>query len=1087
MKSRFATNSHRGSDRPVNGRLVWLLLVVCGWLSSSGCTRYFYRKQADCEAFTVVWKKSRDPRWELLDYTVYSRPDSRFFDPTNVDRPPMPIDDVAAHKLMHCVDCKNGYPCWHGNGDTPFVANPRWKEFLPMDEQGVLELDMRGAVKLGYIHSRDYQANLEELYLSALDVAFERFRFDVQFFGTQGGDNFNQGENFQVLGPPAAGSPFGSSILTTTNALSANRFLASGGQFTTEILNTFMWQFAGPNQQNPLTIGSFSFVQPLLRLGSRALVLERLTLSERTLLSNVRALERYRQGFYVNLYNGRQLPQGPRRLGGLTGQAGLQGFTGVGNSGFGRIGGVGQTAPTGGGFTGGAGAAQANGFLGLLQDLVNIGNLEANVAGLRDSQIQLEAAYDAGRIDRFQVDLARQALFNAQSRLLTTRATFFTDLDGYKVLLGLPPDVPVRVVDPLLDRFQLLDTRLTRLQTEIGDLLDELRSPDVADETVEQLFARSLAARRGAAAHLAVVEQDFAALEANEPARLRDLDRLKLRSEAEGVQVGPLAYSKEAFLARVADLERDFGALTERFETTSALLQQLEQPVGGPIVDQNVLRRQLVKLVTEISGQMQELLLVQARARLDTVTLTPVELDHREALEIAREHRLDWMNARTSLVDTWRLIQFNANLLRGGLNIIVNGSLGTTPQQLLALGGSNGTLNVGMQFDAPLTRVAERNNYRQSLIGFQQARRAYMQFVDGINQSLRVELRGTRLNQLNFELRREAVAIAINQVDLTRLRLVQPPRPGETTQFSVTTARDLVDSLTNLLNVQTDFLSVWVNTEVQRANLDFELGTMLLDENGEWIDPGPITARLVTERNRVNRRIREAGDASAELPETPRSMDDIPGDDLRSDARATRAIPLTPDEVIAIIERDIDLDAQHVRLAPTSVQTTQGPLLIHDPQPARGAAAMAAKVQGEPTLRNHVTPRDAGGAVSIRTETDGTITENENTENENTVTGNMAPDVRVPHPTAPNTAAPIGTSDAAIERAQAKPAASLRKPPRDVQLVAAQEEAPLPRERVLRPVDLRPRKQPAAVPRMSSVDASAVDPSEAEEAPLPAE
>ena len=55
--SRIASNSHRRGDRPANGRLVWLLLVVCGWLSSSGCTRYFYRKQADCEAFTVVWKK----------------------------------------------------------------------------------------------------------------------------------------------------------------------------------------------------------------------------------------------------------------------------------------------------------------------------------------------------------------------------------------------------------------------------------------------------------------------------------------------------------------------------------------------------------------------------------------------------------------------------------------------------------------------------------------------------------------------------------------------------------------------------------------------------------------------------------------------------------------------------------------------------------------------------------------------------------------------------------------------------------------------------------------------------------------------
>ena len=40
---------------------------------------------------------------------------------------------------------------------------------------------------------------------------------------------------------------------------------------------------------------------------------------------------------------------------------------------------------------------------------------------LGDSLEQLQAAYDAGRIDRFQVDLARQALYNAQSQLLNSQ------------------------------------------------------------------------------------------------------------------------------------------------------------------------------------------------------------------------------------------------------------------------------------------------------------------------------------------------------------------------------------------------------------------------------------------------------------------------------------------------------------------------------------------------------------------------------------------------------------------------------------------------------------------------------------------
>jgi len=37
---------------------------------------------------------------------------------------------------------------------------------------------------------------------------------------------------------------------------------------------------------------------------------------------------------------------------------------------------------------------------------------------------------------------------------------------------------------------------------------------------------------------------------------------------------------------------------------------------------------------------------------------------------------------------------------------------------------------------------------------------------------------------------------------------------------------------------QNDFLNVWVAFEVIRMLLDYELGTMRLDEKGLWIDPG---------------------------------------------------------------------------------------------------------------------------------------------------------------------------------------------------------------------------------------------------------
>jgi hypothetical protein len=85
-------------------------------------------------------------------------------------------------------------------------------------------------------------------------------------------------------------------------------------------------------------------------------------------------------------------------------------------------------------------------------------------------------------------------------------------------------------------------------------------------------------------------------------------------------------------------------------------------------------------------------------------------------------------------------------------------------------------------------------------------------------------------------------------VDLARLRLDEPPRPGVQAQFGATTARDLVSALSDLLSAQNDFLAVWVGYEVLRMLLDFELGTMQLTDDGRWIDPGTLTTESIRKR-----------------------------------------------------------------------------------------------------------------------------------------------------------------------------------------------------------------------------------------------
>jgi hypothetical protein len=196
------------------------------------------------------------------------------------------------------------------------------------------------------------------------------------------------------------------------------------------------------------------------------------------------------------------------------------------------------------------------------------------------------------------------------------------------------------------------------------------------------------------------------------------------------------------------------------------------------------------------------------------------------------------MNARASLVDTWRAIAFVANDLEAFLNIVADGDLGTEGDNPLDFRSSRGTLRVGMEFDAPFTRLLERNNYRQVLIDYQQARRSYYQYVDRVSQGLRSTIRTLELNELNFETRRVAVLSAIEQIVLNDEIQTLNEERGQAQ--GVTAARDIVQALSDLQDAQDAFMGVWITYEVTRRFLDYNLGTMELDAQGIWIDPGPI-------------------------------------------------------------------------------------------------------------------------------------------------------------------------------------------------------------------------------------------------------
>jgi len=439
-----------------------ILVFVCSTqlLLIAGCHRGFYRRQADAEAKRLITEKT-DSRWSSATGDIEINPLSRMFDPFSADHPPIPPDDPASHKFLHEVDQKPGYPHWHANGDINQVENPVWQSYLPVNEDGVVVLSLSDAYQLALIHSTDLQEQREELYLSALEVSIQRFGFDSQLF--TGFNSF-----FNSAGPLQ--SPTGESSTNITSSLGANgegfslnRMGITGANFVVGLANTIMWEFSGNNTQSASSLINFSIIQPLLRDAGRQRILESLTQSERILLANVRQLERFRRGFYLEIATGRSAGAGPSQASGA--------------------------------FLASPGLAGSNvgGYLGLLQQKQIINNLEFSVAQFESLLKQFRELFERDRIDKLQVAQFESSVYGQQQSLLNAQIAYQNSLDSFKILIGLPPHVEVEIEDPFLDGFKIIDDGFTERLESIKVLRNEVSVPIIElGSSIRKLIRESI-------------------------------------------------------------------------------------------------------------------------------------------------------------------------------------------------------------------------------------------------------------------------------------------------------------------------------------------------------------------------------------------------------------------------------------------------------------------------------------------------------------------------------------------------------------------------------------------------------------------
>ncbi|MFT5471558.1 MAG: hypothetical protein ACI8UO_006693, partial [Verrucomicrobiales bacterium] len=159
----------------------FFLPLLLALVVSMASGQEFQRERADKAAEQLLEEKAESANWKEDENPVEGSVKARFHDLFSPNDPPAPTDDPDSHELMRRIDGMRGAKRWEQAGNGVSVETDAWREFLPTNADGKVVLNLKNSVELALLHSRTFQNARETLYLSALDVTGQRYRFDTRF------------------------------------------------------------------------------------------------------------------------------------------------------------------------------------------------------------------------------------------------------------------------------------------------------------------------------------------------------------------------------------------------------------------------------------------------------------------------------------------------------------------------------------------------------------------------------------------------------------------------------------------------------------------------------------------------------------------------------------------------------------------------------------------------------------------------------------------------------------------------------------------------------------------------------------------
>ena len=289
-------------------------ILACSLLAPAlcGCSGEWYRDSADSQVYRILAKRKAavldyQPHTEVPkteDVPVTKRAYEKIpVTPVPPEAPPpitaqLPVDvpygPLGPEAKWIGVPVPENSPQSTGEdvaaevslgsgGASPFIYGP------PSPRQPANRLDLFKSIQYGVEHSRQYQNEIEGLYLNALNVTLERHLLSPRPFATvraayEGGQ---QSVDYR-------------SAVTVTSNAGVRQRLPYGGEIVAEALVRFIDAISENAENAEEATVALSGSLPLLR-GAGMVNLEGLISAERELVYQVRDFEDFRRAFAVNV------------------------------------------------------------------------------------------------------------------------------------------------------------------------------------------------------------------------------------------------------------------------------------------------------------------------------------------------------------------------------------------------------------------------------------------------------------------------------------------------------------------------------------------------------------------------------------------------------------------------------------------------------------------------------------------------------------------------------------------------------------------------------------------------------------------